>query len=311
MNFIGYLLKNVNKKFFMMRVLIIFMLLVIILPVDKPDVTAQEPDNPQTVYLPMVVKNSLTTCAEGPDQWLCLFNQYRVTAGLNPVTSNSSYNYGLGLHTNYLLKCPEQALVDMHKEIVCSGWTEEGRTAGRESNMVWNGGPNYSVKQSIDVWMRFASHRYNMLHPDISSSGFSLACDSKNCAGGLNVLGGLPASYNVSNKNVIYPVENQQGIPPVQFPITWAFYMPWNSSTSDSDEVRFKSAIIRDTNNNNVTFTVSESNHSNGVWDYKNQVILTPNNAFLPNKTYKVNMTVTFKGQDYIRDWSFTTASTP
>jgi hypothetical protein len=157
----------------------------------------------------------------------------------------------------------------------------------------------------------FASHRYNMLHPDISSSGFNLSCDSKNCASGLNILGSLPSSLNISHKNIIYPVENQQGIPPTQYPITWAFYMPWNSTTPESDEVRFVSASIVYNVNQSVSFTVSEPNHNNGSWDYKNQIVLTPDNPFLPNQTYRIRLTVSYKNQNYSKDWSFTTASTP
>jgi hypothetical protein len=300
MNFIGYLLRQLNRKKIMMRVLIIFML-VTFLPNEKPPVLAGE--DPHTVYLPIVLKNN--------EEWLDLFNQYRKIAGLNPVTSNNSFNYGLGLHTSYLLKCPEQASVNMHEETVCSGWTTEGKTAGGQSNMVWNGGPNYSTRQAIDIWMMFASHRYNMLHPDISSSGFNLSCDNKNCAAGLNILGSLPKSTNIRSIDIIYPVENQQGIPPTQFPITWAFYMPWNSSTPETDEVRFVSASIVYNGNQSVPYKVSEPNHNNGSWDYKNQIVLIPDNPLLPNQTYRVRMTVSFKNQNLSKDWSFTTASTP
>jgi len=294
MSFLGFFMRNLNSKIILMRVLIIFMLLAITLPVEKYDVIAQEPDNPQTVYLPLVVKNSMSTCADGPDQWLCLFNQYRITSGLNPVTSNSSYNYGSGLHTNYLLNCPAQASVNMHEETVCSGWTTEGRTAGSQSNMVWNGGPNFSVKQSVDIWMQFGRHRYGMLHPDLNQSGFNLSCDSKNCAAGLNVLAGLQPLKNL--RDVVYPAENQINFPRSGFPITRGFY-----SADTVGSIVAATIVLYDSFSNPVQGTITIYN------DYVKEVVFTPTYELLPNHTYRMVMNVTIGGILHSRSWYFTT----
>ncbi|MBW6474163.1 MAG: hypothetical protein K0B14_13640 [Anaerolineaceae bacterium] len=279
----------------MMRVLIIFVFLVSILPIDKPDVIAQEPDESQFVYLPLVFKNSTVSCPEGPDQWLCLFNQYRVTAGLNPVTQNKSYSDGLDLHTTYLINCPKQADENMHEETECNGWTEAGRKAGGESNMVWNPGPNYTVKQSIDIWIQFARHRYGMLHPDLTQSGYDLSCDSKNCAAGLNVLAGLQLSK--STTEVIYPAENQIEFPKSNYPITWAFY-----TTSSFSSINIVSIKLVDQNGNSVQGTSTIFN------DYVKEVVFTPNTALLPNHNYSIEMKIKIDGNPKTRSWSFTTA---
>ena len=295
MSIIDHILRQKSILQIKMRVLIIFVFFVSLFPLDNPDVIAQEPDKSQVVYLPLVVKNSMTTCAEGPDQWLCLFNQYRVTAGLNPVTPNSSFSNGLILHTNYLLNCPEQASVNMHEETVCSGWTTEGRTAGSQSNMVWNGGPNYSVKQSVDIWMQFGRHRYGMLHPDLTQSGFNLSCDSKNCAAGLNVLVGLQPLKNL--RDIVYPAENQINFPSSGFPITRGFYSADSVGTIVAGTI-----ILYDSFSNPVQGTITIYN------DYVKEVVFTPTTELLPNHTYRMVMNVTIGGISHSRSWYFTTS---
>jgi hypothetical protein len=301
MSIIDYNLRPNSKLQIMMRVLIIFVFFVSILPFDKPDVIAQEPDKPHTVYLPVVSKNY--------EEWLDLFNQYRVAAGLNPVTSNADYNYGLRLHTTYMLLNP---LSDMHVEDPNKpGYTLLGAEAGRQSNMISLLGATYlTTKQSIDLWMATPKHRYNMLHPDITESGFSLSCDSTNCFSGLNVLGSLPLSYQYSNKNVIYPAENQTGIPPTKYPITWSFYMAWTSKSQDSNEVQLIENLtqIIDSNKKSVPFDFFEPDNSNGSYDTYNQVVIIPKENLLPNHRYKVEMTTSINQEVLTRIWYFTTS---
>ena len=295
MSIIDNIIRPNSKLQIMMRVLIIFVFFVSILPFDKPDVIAQEPDKQQIVFLPLVFKNSLTSCPEGPDQWMCLFNTYRVTAGLNPVSHNTDLSYGLDLHTNYLIKCPKQAEVSMHEETVCEGWTALGRSAGAESNMVWNPGPNYSVKQSVDIWIQFARHRYGMLHPDLIQSGFDLSCNSSYCAAGLNVLAGLQPSKSI--RHVIYPAENQINFPKSGFPITWGFYTSESIGTISVEKI-----TLVDQSGNQVQGSTTVYN------DYVKEVVFSPNNSLLPNHTYRVEMKIKINANPDSRTWSFTTA---
>ncbi|PKO05498.1 MAG: hypothetical protein CVU41_12780 [Chloroflexi bacterium HGW-Chloroflexi-3] len=294
MSIIDYILRQKSILQIMMRVLIIFVFFVGILPIERPGVVAQVPDKSQVVYLPLVFKNSTVSCPEGPDQWLCLFNAYRVTAGLNPVSQNTDLSYGLDVHTNYLIKCPKQAEVNMHEETVCEGWTALGRSAGAESNMVWNPGPNYSVKQSVDIWIQFARHRYGMLHPDLSQSGFDLSCNSNYCAAGINVLAGLEPK---SIREVVYPAENQIGFPKTEFPITWAFYTTLSVSTINVDSIK-----LVDKNGNLVQGTTTIYN------DYVKEVVFTPETSLLPNQNYYIEMKIKIDGNPKFRSWSFTTA---
>lgn len=261
------------------------------------------------VYFPLILQGNQTSpqvCLPGDLQWLCLLNQYRTAAGLNTVANFPDYSAALALHTNYLLLNPGQT--DFHEEYPYNpGYTEEGEIAGSQSNMAWKASTDFQVQETMELWMKFSSHRYNMLHPDLEFSGFDLSCDTSNCASGLNVLGSLPLSYEVTEQNVYYPGDNQTGIPADIFPVTWGVYMPWTGHEDDSDEVYLISADIFNQQNQKISITTTEPNHTDGVWNYKNQVVLTPNQSLLSNQTYRVEMTVSFHGQTFQHTWSFST----
>lgn len=294
MRIIDLIIRQRRKIQMMVGSIIIFVLLVSLLPFEKASAIARDQDNPKLIFLPLVFKNSISSCPDGPEQWLCLFNQYRVTAGVNPVTHNNIYSDGLDLHTTYLINCPKQAEIDVHGETACDGWTETGRKAGSESNMVWNPEPNYTVKQSVDIWIQFARHRYGMLHPDLSQSGFDLSCNSNYCAAGINVLAGLEPK---SIREVVYPAENQIGFPKTEFPITWAFYTTLSVSTINVDSIK-----LVDKNGNLVQGTTTIYN------DYVKEVVFTPETSLLPNQNYYIEMKIKIDGNPKFRSWSFTTA---
>jgi hypothetical protein len=319
MSIIDIILRPKSILQIMMRVLIIFVFFVSILPFDKPDVIAQEPDKQQIVFLPLVLKNSLTSCPEGPEEWLCLFNQYRTQTGLDPISHNLVYSEGLNAHTSYLINCPQQVDVNVHRETECENFaTLQGDEAGRNSNMAYLlGGKGLTQKDSIDLWMATASHRYKMLNPYLPQSGFSLKCEFNNCFSGLNIQQSLNYSTSISTNNYFYPNDMQQNIPPTRFPITWGFYVPWINDPDfllglgpldDSKEVFFVSASIYNENEQKVRYTISEPNHSDGVCEYNNQIVITPTENLLPNQKYRVEMVVSFRGQTFSKSWSFTTA---
>ncbi len=298
----------------LIRLLIFVLFIGMVLPFQTNNVKAVPPPPPNQVFLPIVMNNDTSNavnCPDGPDQWLCLVNYYRNAAGLNPLSSNTTYSDNVALHTNYMLLNPTQD--NVHIEYVGKpGYTIEGNIAAGQSNMISLIGATYlTTRQSIDLWMQTPSHRYKILHPDLTESGYNLKCNQVNCFSGLNILGSLPPSYLVSNTNVVYPGDRQIGIPANQYPITWGFFMPWTGNENDSDEVRYVSANIYNESNQKISYTKSEPNHTDGSWDYNNQVVLTPTSNLLPNHTYRVEMTVSFQGQNYSKTWSFTTGSTP
>ncbi len=271
----------------------------------RSNVLAQSPDH--TVYLPLVSKNY--------QEWLDIFNQYRKAAGLNPVVANDSMNYGLGLHTNYMLLNPTQD--DWHTEIEGKpGYTAEGKLAASQSNMLWTTDLKYTNKQAIDLWMEYfdlnriekiMNHRYHMLHPKLSQSGFSLKCDQTNCFAGLNIFGGLNQFESKERIEVIFPAANQQNVPPIQYGITWGFYGDYSS---ELDEVTLISSKIIDEKGNDIPH-ISRQPVKNNVYDYVNQIALYPERSFLPNQEYTVDITVKKNNDEIRKVWSFKTGSTP
>ncbi len=294
-----------NRNFLVIHGLIILLVLAALIPGQNRAVQADPPDF--QVFLPLVMKSDPVICPDGADQWLCLLNYYRQIAGLNPVSPNSNYTSDLSKHITYMLHNPNQE--DMHTEYQDKPYySEAGKTAANQSNMMRLIGATYlTTRQSIDIWMQTPNHRYHMLHPDLSQSGFKLGCDTTNCFSGLNVLGSLPRSYEIHYNNFVYPVNGQQKIPAIKYPISWGFYMPWTGIETDFDEVKFVSGKITGPNNTNVPFSVSEPVRNDGKWTYHNQVVLTPSNNLLPNTTYTVELEVTYQNKTYSKTWSFTT----
>lgn len=274
-----------------------------------PRQPVQAQTDPYRIYLPLITRENQSLqnpCLPGDLQWFCLLNQYRTAAGLNTVSHDSGFSSALALHTNYLLLNPDQT--NFHIEDPSRpGYTLAGEVAGGQSNMARKASTDFQVIETMELWMKFSSHRFNMLHPDLIRSGFDLSCDTINCASGLNVLGSLPPSYQVTEKNVYYPGDNQTGIPADIFPVTWGFYMPWTGSEDDGDEVYLISADIYNQQNQKISITTTEPNHTDNTWDYKNQVVLTPNQPLLSAHSYRVEMTVSFHGQTFQHTWSFST----
>jgi hypothetical protein len=214
------------------------------------------------------------------------------------VSDDPDYDSALALHTNYLLLNPGQ--INFHEEDPAKpGYTSAGAAAGGSSNMAKKESTNFLVDETMGLWMKTPGHRYHMLHPNLSISGFDLSCDNFNCYSGLNVFRGLLSTPMALN--VIYPGDNQTDIPADIFPVTWGFYvMPWFGDCIGADLI---SGDIYNQQNQKISITrVSPDN-----CDYRNQVILMPNQALLSNHTYRVEMTVRYQGQTLQRSWTFTT----
>jgi hypothetical protein len=252
----------------------------------KSTVIAQSPDN-HTVYLPLVSKNY--------QEWLDIFNQYRKAAGLNPVVANDSMNYGLSLHTKYMLLNPNQD--DWHTEYSDKpGYTAEGKLAASQSNMLWTNDLKYTDKKAIDLWMKTERHRYHMLNPYLKQSGFSLSCDGKNCFAGLNIYGGIENVGGIVN--VVYPAENQINFPRSGFPITWGFY-PYNLINTFASP----SVTLYDSSNKPVSGKISL--HS----DHVKEVVFIPDGELLANHKYKIVMSIKVDNATVTKTWYFTTGS--
>ena len=269
----------------------------------------QAQSNEFTIYLPVVLHQEATldqTCLPGDEQWLCLLDQYRSAAGLGMISHDRAMSTAIDLHTHYMLLNPTQ--VNFHDEYEDKpGYTPAGQIAGGQSNMAKKGGTTLSQLESMELWIGYPSHRYHMLHPDLITSGFDLSCDPANCYSGLNIQGNLPPSYQISSANVVYPASGQVDIPATAFPISWSFYMPWTGVENDDQEADLLAGQLFDQNNQALAVTLSEPNHSDGKWEYRNQLVMTPIQPLLSQHTYRVEMSARFLGQTLTRSYYFST----
>ncbi len=299
------LLRSITGRFRLLPGFLFILLLV--QPSISADIQAQSNEN--TIYLPLVLQQESDPAQIYPpeaEQWLSLLNQYRSVAGLSRVSHDKAMSTALDLHTQYLLLNPAQ--VNFHEEYEDkSGYTPAGEIAGGQSNMAKKGGTTLSQQESMELWIGYPSHRYHILHPDLITSGFDLSCDLANCYSGLNIQGNLPPSYQISSVNVVYPASGQVDIPAVTFPISWSFYMPWTGAEDDDQEADLLSGQLFDQNNQVVAVTLTEPNHSDGRWEYRNQLLMTPNQPLLSQHTYRVEMSARFLGQTLTRSYYFST----
>jgi hypothetical protein len=237
-------------------------------------------------------KNSV----ELSQNWLARFNYYRRAAGLPLVTEAPVYSVDLAKHVNYmLLNVPVEGL--WHGETSGRpGYTAEGAQAAAESNLFWfsSGAPYGTSAMSIDAWMGSIHHRYGMLNPDLTTTGFSLGCDNQNCGTGLNVTRGIVWDSNPRPSGVFYPGSDQKGVN-TDIILTWQFH-------SEPTAV-LKNAAIVDSSGQPIPVTSTSPLYG----DYFNMVSVTPNTSLSNGMTYTADVTIQVGDRQLSQTWSFTT----
>jgi hypothetical protein len=225
--------------------------------------------------------------------WLERVNYYRQVAGLAAVVESQAYNADLAKHVAYMLfNVPAEGL--WHGETPGRpGYTPEGDRAAEESNLLF-GGSGITPAQAIDAWMNSIQHRYGILRPDLTTTGFGLGCDSQNCGAGLNVIRGIVWNTGLQPNGVIYPGPDQRGVNR-GVTLTWQFL-------SDST-VALKSASLQDSSGQSIPF--AQTSPPNG--DYFNMVSVDPNALLSPGARYTASITVQLGAAELSRTWSFTT----
>ncbi len=310
--------EKIGRRRNLYRLGFVLLALVIILSnfLQPPVVTRAQAIPEYQTYLPLVLNglgaSDNDLCEGVQEEWVCRVNAYRQLVNQPDIKADAAMTYATSLHDNYLIlngdKIEAGIITNFHEEIDnYPGYTPEGEKAGLQSNIVWYAADGYTVKEAIDIWMTYSSHRYGLLHPNFNTSGFDLTCENDFCAASLNVTGSLPPSYQYTEANIIYPIANQKGLDP-NVHITWGFYRPWCSPIGgdcDDSEVYFINGSITDSSGKNVLFNVNQPDHSDSANEYKNQIALIPNQPLQSGQTYTVVMTVRYKGETYQRTWKF------
>jgi hypothetical protein len=268
---------------------------------NRTTAAAQSCPRDYCVYLPHISKSPVDA-PPLPENWLERFNAYRGAAGLPRVVEDPASSSDLAKHANYmLLNVPQEGL--WHGETPGRpGYTPEGNQAATESNLYFSSDSHTKAATAIDAWMGSKGHRYGMLRPELSTTGFAIACDSQNCGSGLNVIRSLTGP-NTAPDGVTYPGANQRGVNTTEL-ISWQFapyYGPEYAATNPLAVLT--RAVLYDPQHRSVSITTSTPD------SYWNIVTATPVAPLAPGTTYTMEMQVTLGSRQLSRTWSFTTRS--
>lgn len=143
-------------------------------------------------------------CTSSIPTWLDYVNVYRALTALPAVTENATWSHGDWLHARYMIKNDYIG----HDEDPNNSWyTDEGRAAAQNSDLVVSYSATMSDPTAIDVWMGAPFHAVGIIDPALAQVGYGSyreADGGYQTGAGLDVIRGLGA------------------IPPtVTFPIFW------------------------------------------------------------------------------------------
>lgn len=105
----------------------------------------------------------------GEPDWLRRLNEYRVAAGLLPVTEDPVASGRAAAHSRYIIMTQQLT----HEEDRRSPFFSEGGDwAGRRGNILWTAGPNLAGAEAVDVWWHSPPHAMAMLFPILGRVGY-------------------------------------------------------------------------------------------------------------------------------------------
>ena len=101
--------------------------------------------------------------------WLGYINFLRSLGQLPPLTENSSWSYGCGLHARYMVKNG----VIIHDEDPANQWyTPEGHAASGSSNLMVSSSTSATDEDAIDLWLSGPFHSVGVIDPSLLQTGF-------------------------------------------------------------------------------------------------------------------------------------------
>jgi hypothetical protein len=129
------------------------------------------------------------------EAWLVPLNRYRAMVGLGPVTADAELSRGDSLHAHYLAVnyAPFGANMRLGAEAHAEdpakpGFTADGETAARSSDIDWAWNPRSRPKPSwaIRNWMQVPFHRMQIINPYLRKVGYGSNCVEASCFAALN-----------------------------------------------------------------------------------------------------------------------------
>jgi uncharacterized protein YkwD len=289
---------------------------------------AKEPLRPNTTYTVAVIaqvggaewKQKWTfTTGDGkrqkPDEKTAeaRINVFRKIAGLSPVALDPVLSKGCQAHADYLVTNsghPSLEGLGSHDEDPkLPGFTEEGRRAGKSSDIFFGLPP----LDSVDGWMATFFHRVPLLDPDLTRVGFGSAKDKRDgWITVLDVLNGRGWSAPVhcpGDQQKDVPLAYQAGERPDPIPEskTKKAGYPVTVTFPRSSVVKNATAKLMDEKNQEIACWLSTPEKSVDAGLQRNTVCLIAKEPLQPNTTYTATASATVDGVAWTKSWTFTT----
>jgi uncharacterized protein YkwD len=114
---------------------------------------------------------------------LCLVNNERAKAGLQPLRASESLARAAQVHSDDMVARQYFAHQDplgigIVGRVVAAGWATLTQTWHVGENIAWGSGPYASPKSVVERWMDSAGHRENMLNAAFREAGVGVAAGS-------------------------------------------------------------------------------------------------------------------------------------
>ncbi|MBK7914739.1 MAG: CAP domain-containing protein [Chloroflexi bacterium] len=152
---------------------------------------------------PTAVPTETPIALTGPN-WLRYANQFRLQAGLPPVTENADWSEGSANHSLYMVLNSDTSHSESKNQI---GYTESGAAAGQNGNIAVSGSAGVGYTWPLDYWMSASFHALPLLDPELQMVGYGDFRDASSSFG-------MAATMDVKR--------GIRGLPAdIQFPITF------------------------------------------------------------------------------------------
>lgn len=143
-------------------------------------------------------------CPSGSN-WLGRLNYWRATAGLPPLSENTTWSQGDGAHSLYMVK--NQQIT--HYELPSLPYYSlAGDTAARDGNIEVSSTTSFTDPQAIDWWMKAPFHAMGMMDPRLTATGFGAYREVRSgwqAGFSLDVLRGNPFTPGMYSSPVYWP----------------------------------------------------------------------------------------------------------
>jgi hypothetical protein len=141
-----------------------------------------------------------------PPEWLVALNQYRASAGLDPVTENATWSDQARDHARYQVVNGE---VGPDQRPGAPFATSGGAEAARNADLAGVGRPDLGDRQAVDLWMSTPFHALGILRPELRRVGFGKWSEANGstvqASAVLDVVRGLETPAAERDRPVMWP----------------------------------------------------------------------------------------------------------